>query len=206
MHIGPASLVCLATLGLSLQVLSLWRAALVTLAIFSGQCVVGWTNDLIDFDRDQRAGRHAKPLVAGEIRRETLRRLLAVGVVVMVGLSLLSPLHVRGTVLHLLGVASATLYNLRLKQTVLSFVPYLVSFGLLPLAVYATVGRAAPSWLIVAFAGVACAFHFINVLKDLDEDRRQGVLGLPQRIGRRWSLGVAVALLVAVVVDLALTR
>ena len=47
-------------------------------------------------------------------------------------------------------------------------------------------------------------FHFLNVIKDLEWDRTQLVMGLPQRVGKRWSivaagLCVAVSLLLAAV-------
>jgi 1,4-dihydroxy-2-naphthoate octaprenyltransferase len=40
------------------------------------------------------------------------------------------------------------------------------------------------------------AAHFINVIKDMDEDRASGIGGAPQRIGKRNSIVVA-ALLIA---------
>ena len=50
-------------------------------------------------------------------------------------------------------------------------------------------------WLGGAILG--CAAHFVNVIKDMDQDRQSAIKGLPQRIGKRGSIAVA-ALLVLV--------
>jgi 4-hydroxybenzoate polyprenyltransferase len=49
-------------------------------------------------------------------------------------------------------------------------------------------------WLGGAIFGSAA--HFINVIKDIDQDRASGIGGAPQRIGKRNSIGMA-ALLIA---------
>jgi 4-hydroxybenzoate polyprenyltransferase len=49
-------------------------------------------------------------------------------------------------------------------------------------------------WLGGAIFGSAA--HFINVIKDIDQDRASGIGGAPQRIGKRNSIVVA-ALLIA---------
>jgi 4-hydroxybenzoate polyprenyltransferase len=49
-------------------------------------------------------------------------------------------------------------------------------------------------WLGGALLGSAA--HFINVIKDIDQDRASGIGGAPQRIGKRNSIVVA-ALLIA---------
>jgi len=43
------------------------------------------------------------------------------------------------------------------------------------------------------------AFHFFNVLKDFQWDVDQGVLGLPQRLGRNVSLIFSISLTVLAV-------
>jgi 1,4-dihydroxy-2-naphthoate octaprenyltransferase len=52
-------------------------------------------------------------------------------------------------------------------------------------------------WLGGAILG--CAAHFINVVKDMDQDRESSIKGLPQRIGKKGSLATA-AVLIAVAV------
>jgi 4-hydroxybenzoate polyprenyltransferase len=47
---------------------------------------------------------------------------------------------------------------------------------------------------------VSLSFHFLNVIKDLEWDRTQEVMGLPQRLGKRWSSIVAGIFLLAAVI------
>jgi 4-hydroxybenzoate polyprenyltransferase len=57
----------------------------------------------------------------------------------------------------------------------------------MPWAIYKGKDRSPPLWLYSAFAIFTVAFHFINVIKDMDSDREQSILGLPQRLGTKWS-------------------
>jgi 4-hydroxybenzoate polyprenyltransferase len=205
-HFGPTLLVCLISFVLSVQILNVRAAVGITFAIFFGQCFVGWSNDLLDFQSDRDARRTDKPLVSGELHPQILKALIPLSLLLAILVSLLSPLHVRGTLLHFGGLMSATLYNVWLKRTLLSFVPYLVSFALLSIAIYVAAGKSPPIWLIAAFAIVSVSFHFFNVLKDMEEDRRQGLMGLPQRVGRRPSQIIASALLLIAMTDIVFLR
>jgi 4-hydroxybenzoate polyprenyltransferase len=59
-------------------------------------------------------------------------------------------------------------------------------------------------WLGGALLGSAA--HFINVIKDMDQDRASGIGGLPQRLGKRNSIATAVVLIALGVLTLALTK
>jgi 4-hydroxybenzoate polyprenyltransferase len=158
---------------------------------------VGWTNELVDYPLDSAAARSNKPLVAGLITTNQLRIAISIALLAALLLSLISPLGVIGTLVHALLLLSATAYNLYLKKTVLSVLPYVISFGGLPWAVYLSAGKNPPLWLVLAFIFISSSFHFLNVLKDLDADISQGVLGLPQRVGRVGSLTIAALLFIA---------
>ena len=203
-HLGPTLLVTTAAFIVACTQLSPADAAAIALAVFSGQLVVGWTNDAVDYERDLAAERTNKPLVSGAISRAALRAAIFVALGAAVGLSLWSPLGVTGCALHMLGLLSATAYNLKLKATLLSIVPYALSFGLLPWAIYSAADKLPPSWVVSSFIFFACAFHFLNVLKDLEWDEQQRVLGLPQRLGRQASIAVAVILVSLGAVDIVL--
>jgi 4-hydroxybenzoate polyprenyltransferase len=90
---------------------------------------------------------------------------------------------------------SATLYNLKLKETLVSVLPYIISFGAVPWAIYLSAGKHPSLWLVLSFIIFSSAFHFLNVVKDLEMDLKLGVLGLPQRMGRRKSLRTAFVLI-----------
>ncbi len=178
------------------QGLTVSRAGLVVAAVLAGQLSVGWSNDLIDAGRDRDTGRPDKPLATGELTGGLVRAACAAAVVACVVLSLACGV-VAGLV-HLACVAVAWGYNLGLKATVASFVPYALAFGGLT-AFIALAGGETPPWWWPAGAGLlGVAAHLLNVLPDLDDDAATGVRGLPHRLGRRRITPVAtVVLLVA---------
>jgi 4-hydroxybenzoate polyprenyltransferase len=201
-HFGPTVIVTTITFLLALSQFSLIDALRVAIAIFAGQLVVGWSNDFIDAPLDIAAQRTKKPIVSKEINPEQLKKSILVALIAALLLSLSSPLGLTGTAIHFLGILSATFYNLKLKSTILSPLPYIVAFGALPWAIYLPVGNQPPLWLFIDFMLIAVAFHFFNVLKDFQWDINQGVLGLPQRLGRNASLIISISLVVSAVIVL----
>ena len=193
-HFGPTLIVTTTTFLLALSQYSIIEALRFAIAIFAGQLVVGWSNDLIDAPLDIAARRTKKPIVGKEIDINQLRKSIVFALFAALLLSLISPLGLIGTLIHFLGILSATLYNLKLKSTILSPLPYIVSFGALPWAIYLPTGNQPPLWLFIDFMLIAVAFHFFNVLKDFQWDINQGVLGLPQRLGRKTSLIISILL------------
>ena len=196
-HFGPTVIVTTASFLLSLSQYSLIDSLRVTIAIFAGQLVVGWSNDFIDAPLDIAAHRTKKPIVSKEINPEQLKKSILVALLAALLLSLFSPLGLTGTLIHFLGILSATFYNFKLKPTILSPIPYIVSFGALPWAIYLPAGNQPPLWLFIDFMLIAVAFHFFNVLKDFQWDINQGILGLPQRLGKNVSLIISISLVVS---------
>ena len=201
-HFGPTIIVTATTFLLALSQYSLIDALRVAIAIFAGQLVVGWSNDFIDAPLDIAAQRTKKPIVSKEINPEQLKKSIFGALFVALILSLFSPLGLTGTLIHFLGILSATFYNLKLKSTILSPLPYIVSFGALPWAIYLPAGNQPPLWLVIDFMLISVAFHFFNVLKDFQWDINQGVLGLPQCLGRNVSLFISISLVVSAVIVL----
>ena len=201
-HFGPTVLVVSITFILSVTQLSLAKSFVIASAILCGQLVVGWTNDLLDYPLDKAAGRFKKPLVSEVVTRKQLQIGITFALTGAVLLSFLGPLGARGGYLHMLGLASATIYNFWAKATWFSPVPYAISFGALPWAVYSVSHKNPPSWLFVDFILVSLSFHFLNVIKDLEWDLNQSVLGLPQRIGKKWSVWTSGLLIISAVLIL----
>jgi 4-hydroxybenzoate polyprenyltransferase len=194
-HFGPTLLVVAISYLLALPVLSWVESLRIALAIFAGQLVVGWSNDVIDFPLDSAAQRYKKPLVSGKITIEFLNKSISVALVMAFVLSIFSPFGWQGTLLHFLGLLSATAYNLKLKSTIFSPLPYIISFGSLPWAIYLSADKTPPLWLFLCFMIFSSAFHFLNVIKDLRWDLDQGVNGLPQRLGQKASIAIAMLLI-----------
>ncbi len=195
-HPGPALAVTALTGLLAVaQGLDTGTGVLVVVTVLSGQLFVGWSNDLVDVARDRRAGRTDKPLATGDSSVTIVRSACTIAAVACVGLSL--SLGLLPGLLHLGCVASAWAYNLRLKATVWSWLPYAVSFGGLTAVVTYADGQAPPWWWPVGAALLGVGAHLLNVLPDLDDDAATGVRGLPHRLGPRWIAPVAAAVLVA---------
>ncbi len=205
-HFGPTMLVVTITYVLSRTQFSASQSLFIAVAILLGQFFVGWSNDLIDFPRDSAALRLKKPLVAGTITAGTLRIAIVIALLSALIISLVSPLGVNGTAIHFLGLLSATAYNLKLKSTLLSVVPYMVSFGARPWAIYVAAGTRPPTWIVLGFILISSAFHFLNVLKDLESDIAQGIMGLPQVLGRKKSIVIAILLAGLGILDAVLTN
>ncbi|MDQ1668127.1 MAG: hypothetical protein QOE40_188 [Actinomycetota bacterium] len=169
----------------------------VALAVLTGQLSIGWSNDLLDQRRDRAAGRRDKPLVSGQVSARTVLLCCAAAVTACVPLSLASGW--RAGLCHLVVVVGGWAYNLGLKRTVLSFLPYAVSFGsLTAFLALGLPGRPAPhAWLVAAGALLGLGAHFLNVLPDIEADRAGGVLGLPQRLGAVRSRASGALLLAA---------
>lgn len=172
---------------------SAWVAA----AVLCGQLSVGWGNDYLDRDRDRIAGRAAKPVASGRVDPALARRAAWVALVLAMLLSLAS--GPAATAVHLLALLMAHLYNLGLKSSPLSVVPYAVAFAQLP--AFITLGltppHLPPPWAVVAAGLIGAAAHFTQTLPDLELDVATGMKGLPHRLGTRGSLAAVGVLLAA---------
>jgi 4-hydroxybenzoate polyprenyltransferase len=177
---------------------------LVAAAVLTGQLSIGWLNDLLDAERDVAVGRQDKPVAAGAVTRRTVAVATLLAAVACVPLSLAS--GIAAGLVHIIAVAAGWAYDLGMKSTALSVLPYLVCFGLLP--VFVVLGLPTtpvpPWWLPVAGALLGAGAHFANVLPDLADDAATGVRGLPHRIGLLGSQAAAALLLLAATVLLAL--
>jgi len=178
--------------------------ALVTASVAGSQVFTGATNDLTDQSRDAIL-RPEKPLPAGDLSAGAALWIAAGGLALQIGTA--ARLGTLPLVLGAAASASALAYNLWLSRTPLSVVPYLVSFGLLPLWVAASIGvpleRVAPAVLLVG--PFAAAAHLANTLRDFEADAALGSRCLAQVLGRRNAHRLAIGLAVALGVGLALS-
>lgn len=198
-HPGPtfAVTVFVGLLALSLGSPSIGLLAVVVIAVLSGQMIVGWTNDLIDLPRDTAVRRLEKPLVRGDVSVRAVRICVMVGAVVCIVFSLLCG-PVPGLIHLTLGDGMALAYNLVLKSTLMSWLPYTVAFGAAPVVVSLTVADAMPPTSTIA-VGALLGFgaHLVNVLPDIADDDATGVHGLAHRLPGRAVAPLAAAALVS---------
>ena len=197
-HPGPTLAVTALTvlLGIGVGVTGIDLVLLGT-AMLLGQASVGLSNDWQDAGRDAAAGRTDKPVALGDVTPEAARNAALATAAAAVVCSI--PFGPAFIFVHGVFLASAWGYNLGLKGTRFSVVPYLVSFGLLPVLVALARSEhdmAAP-WAIVAGGLMGAAAHFANVIPDLEDDSRTGIRGLPHRLGMRGSGLTAFGVLLA---------
>jgi len=171
--------------------------ALTVLAVAGSQVFTGATNDIADRDRDA-AARPEKPIPAGQLSLNAAAWIASIGLAVQLAASW----RTGGLTLAVGAVASgsALAYNLALSRTPFSAIPYLVSFGLLPIWIAAGVGvpieRVLPAIPLVA--PFAMAAHLANTLRDFEADAAGGSHSLAQVLGRQASRRLAAGLALAV--------
>ena len=198
-HPIPSLAVTALTAGLcALAGLPPGRGLLVTVAVFTGQLSIGWSNDYLDAGRDQAVHRSDKPLAAGAIAPRVAGIAALVALVLSIALS--AAIGWPGGAAALVTVLCGWLYNLGMKATALSWLPYAVAFGMLP--AIATLSASPPGWpqpwALAAGALIGVAAHLANALPDLLEDVATGVRGMPHRLGAKvTALSGAAILLVA---------
>ncbi|CAN2191350.1 UbiA 4-hydroxybenzoate polyprenyltransferase and related prenyltransferases [Candidatus Nanopelagicaceae bacterium] len=171
-------------------------AYVIAFGVFTGQLVVGWSNDLYDYKDDLMHNRQNKPLVSELISQSYLKRWLTFMVPFSFVANLLGPLGFKGGLVYMFGISMGVAYNFYFKFNVFSWFPFALAFAALPSCIAISKEITPPVWMWLGGALLGSAAHFINVIKDMDQDRASGIGGAPQRIGKRNSIVVA-ALLIA---------
>lgn len=194
-HFGPTLIVT--TISWFFAAHYWWEgpAFVIAFGVFTGQLVVGWSNDLYDYKDDLMHNRQNKPLVAEVISQSYLKRWLAFMVPFSFVANLLGPLGFKGGLVYMFGISMGVAYNFYFKFNLFSWLPYALAFAALPSCIAISKNVTPPVWMWLGGALLGSAAHFINVIKDMDQDRASGIGGAPQRIGKRASIVVAAVLI-----------
>ena len=200
-HFGPTMLITAISFVFATQLWWEGPAYVIAFTVFLGQLIIGWSNDLYDYDDDLKHNRTNKPLVAGTITPENLRRTTFIFIPIAVIANLIGPLGLKGGSVYLLGVGCGIAYNFYFKFSPLSPLPYAIALAALPASVYFAVDRTPPLWVLAGGSLLGVGFHFLNVLKDIEKDQSSSIKGLPQIVGKRASAAIALVLIsIAIVV------
>jgi 4-hydroxybenzoate polyprenyltransferase len=167
------------------------------------QFAIGALNDAVDAPRDA-ALRPGKPVAAGRVAVRTAVAVAVGGSVI--GLALAATRGAPALVVAAAGLGIGVLYDLRLKATPLSWLPFALGIPLIPVFAWVAVTGSVPPQVAVlallavpAGAGLAIA----NALADIPADTAAGTRTVATRLGaqRAWLLatGVLGATLVAAV-------
>ena len=196
-HFGPTLIVTAISFGFANYYWWEGPAYVIAFGVFTGQLVVGWSNDLYDYADDLSHGRMNKPLVSGLITREFLTKCIKVMLPLSFVINLIGPLGLKGGLVYMLGIACGVGYNFYFKFNWLSPLPYAIAFAALPSSVAISKNITPPLWMWLGGALLGMAAHFIKVIKDMKADQKSGISGLPQILGTRNSVLVAALLIAA---------
>ena len=168
------------------------RLALLAGLLATNQYAAGALNDAVDADLDAAAGR-GKPIQAGAISRRAVVVLAVASGLASLGFA--AALGPAVLALAAVGLACAFTYDLWLKGTAASVLPFAVALPLVPLFGYGAAGRfpAVLWWVWPIGALAAVASHMADALPDVETDRATGVRGLVARLGVGRAAGLAAA-------------
>lgn len=180
------------------------RFGLVLLAMLLAQLAIGWMNDYVDRDTDA-LNQPSKPVPSGLVAAFWLPPasvLAALGSFVLGAVLGPAPLGLLAA-----GLAAGLAYDLLLKNTGLSWLPFVVAFTVLPLYVWSAldVFRDDFLWLYFVASPLTLAVHVANTLPDIESDAASGRRSIAVVLGRRRALWVILGALLAPVALLALT-
>ena len=180
------------------------ESLLVAATVLVGQAILGWHNDLVDAARDTARARPGKPLASGSLDAASVWFAVACAVLVVVPLSLGNGLTAGAG--YLLAVAAGLVSNVALRRTVLSWLPWAVSFGLLAAFLSyggwggQAVGEPPTVVMTVLAAALGVCVHFLLALPDLVDDNEDGLRHLPLRLALHTGAPRLLVISVAVTV------
>lgn len=153
--------------------------------MLSAQFSISALNEWADADLDARSGR-LRPIPLGLSSRRTAAVLAAAGAVGALLMSALSGFGLEAFLVVTLGMAAGWAYDVFLKRTPLSFLPFAVGFPLLPVWVGLVAHRPATSLLaiVIGVVPLAIGIHLADAIPDRDADRASGLETLAVYLGR----------------------
>ncbi len=169
------------------------RFPLIFVTVLMTQLSISALNDWADRAADAQAQRF-RPVAMGQIGAPLA---LALAIVFALGALPGTLAYGMAGILVLLGLAAGWAYDLWLKPTPLSFLPFAIAFPLLPTWVGLVAGRPLPSlaWLFIAGVPLATAIHLADSLPDVELDREAGLRTLAVQLGFRRAARVTVGCL-----------
>ena len=159
---------------------------------------IGTVNDIVDAPRD--AGRKAgKPIPAGLVSSSAARVLATA--CFATGILLAAAASIPTGLLAVIGIAIGLAYDLRLKGTAWSWLPFAVGIPILPVFGWIGVTGTLPAaFLVLLPAAVAAgaALAIGNALVDVERDRAASVSSIAVALGPARAWRVAAALMASI--------
>ncbi len=164
--------------------LDLSRLVRAIAALFFSQAVVGISNDYHDRLLDAQ-GQPWKPLARGIVTPNEARALITLAFAVMLAFAI--SLGAIALLLVLLGTIAGLFYNFWLRETPVSWLPYVLGFTVLPVFVWVSMERFDARQLALVPIGLPLlvAVHLAQTLPDLESDDALGARGFAVTLGHR---------------------
>ncbi|MEY3495461.1 MAG: hypothetical protein RI921_821, partial [Chloroflexota bacterium] len=164
-------------------------AGLVALTMLGVHTCIGASNDYLDRHRDR--GRPEKPIASGALPPSAGLLLSAVGITV--GLVAAAQVSTLTFALAITGALVGATYNVWLKHTALSWLPFALGVSIIPAFAWSTVSSVLPTpiltlSLISLPGGAALALQ--NSLADRALDLQSGMRSAAVRLGERTAFGL----------------
>ena len=195
-HPFPSALDAVSTAALALLAGGPPSVALVLGAsMLAIQFAIGALNDAVDAPRDAVL-RPGKPVAAGWVSGRTALAVVIVGSVL--GLALAATRGNAALAVAVTGLATGILYDLRLKATALSWLPFAIGIPLLPIFAWiGTTGSVPPAIAALALLAVpaGAGLAVANALADIPADDAAGTRTVATRLGPSGAWLLATALL-----------
>lgn len=159
------------------------RVVVLAVAMLALQLAIGAANDWADAPVDATA-QPGKPIPAGLVERRTAA-ILAIALATT-GLALAATAGILATVTAAAGLLAGLAYDLRLKATRWSWLPYVVGIPLLPVYAWTGATGSAPlafAVLVPTAAAAGAALAIANALTDLDRDEAAGIDTIATALG-----------------------
>jgi 4-hydroxybenzoate polyprenyltransferase len=159
---------------------------------------IGATNDVVDAPRD--AGhKPGKPIPSGLVSPSVARAVAVVGFAAGLSLAVLSGLPTIALAVAVIGIGLA--YDLRLKGTAWSWLPFALGIPILPVFGWlGASGSLPPAFGILVPAAVAAgtALAIANSLADVERDRAAGTASIATALGpaRAWAVQAALVTMI----------
>ncbi len=154
-----------------------------------GQAILGWHNDLVDRKRDAHHDREGKPIAAGHIDAGSVVFVMFCAILLVIPMAVAS--GTTAGACYLISLVFGLLGNVVFRSSVLSFVPWALSYALYPAFLtfggWGGVGAdSAPQPVIVGLAALlGIGVHVLVSLPGLVADHADGIRSLPLRLAVR---------------------
>lgn len=162
------------------------RFWLLLAGMLGGQVAIGATNEWYDRQADAIDKPH-RPIPSGLVPPAGALALAAAGLLVMTVAGL--ALGAWGFVLLVVMIGAGLIYNVRLKRTPFSWLPYLVALPLVPTWAWVVLDEFQPGllWIYPLGALFVLAIHLAQIHSDIGADSARGEQGIGVVLGQRGT-------------------